>query len=79
MKLPNAVQIKLVKSSSTDQTDDTITNLYPTPAEVAEYATIAGYWSKQAAKGVAVLYVGKKVVDLAADLGRIAATSHIIP
>lgn len=75
-RIPNAIQISAVRSSS-DEGSATPTNLYPSPDDVAEYATIAGYWSKQAAKGVAVLYVGKKVVDTAQQIAIVAATAHL--
>lgn len=76
-KLPNAIQIKAVNTSNDDKVVTPALIQLPSPEDAAEYATVAGYWSKQAAKGVAALYVGKKVVDTAQQIAIIAATVHL--
>jgi hypothetical protein len=75
-RIPNAIQVKAVYDPS-KKDGTTPNNHYPTPEEFADYATTVGYWSKQAAKGVAVIYIGKKVVDVAADLAHLAAATRI--
>lgn len=77
MKFPNAIQITAVKTSNPEETVTPLVQL-PSPDDVAEYATIAAYWTKQSAKGVAVLYLGKKVVDLTTDIARVAIASRVV-
>jgi hypothetical protein len=75
MHLPNSIQIKLVNTPSKTQ-EATPQTLPSKSDQVAEYATQAAYWTKQASKGVALLYVGKKVVDTTSQIAVIAASAH---
>lgn len=77
IRIPNAIQITAVNTSSDNNVIAPALINLPTPDETAEYATQAAYWTKQAAKGAAILYIGKKFVDAGFDVAVIAIAERL--
>ena len=74
LKIPFAIQPKIVKLPSGK--DNAPSRPLINGDSAAEIATVAAYWTKRTAIGVAVLYTGKRVLDTSTEIALIAAKAH---
>lgn len=76
-RIPNAIQIQAVSSSSDNTVVAPALIQPPSPEDFAEYATTTAYWARRTAQATAALYVGKRVFDIASDVAVIVIAHRL--